>query len=219
MAAEVMQERKSLRHFLADESLSTAEAVILVGSWARGLAPTPWSDIDVLVLGPVKPWLTSDPLQVAWMSGGELRRRVAGADDFAQWALRFGVCLKGRRCWEALRDELLPGAPWPDPERKLAHARSRMRTAQDLVEMGDLDAAQEELRFALAHLARAVLLSHGIFPLSRPEIPRQLQDVGDAELAHALADADPSRSMGKGSLRAALGLLGARLAGWASRSA
>ena len=48
-----------------------------------------------------------------------------------------------------------------------------------------MDAAREELLLAACHLARAILLRDGVFPLSRPELPDQLQAM-DAELAKLL---------------------------------
>ena len=59
--------------------------------------------------------------------------------------------------------------------------------AFELLEVGDVDAASEELLFAASHVARAVLLKQGVFPLSRPELPSQLKDV-DPSLAGLLAE-------------------------------
>jgi predicted nucleotidyltransferase len=183
-----LQERKSLRELLRDVGgAPEARAVVLVGSWARDQAMTsPLSDIDVLLLGEgIRP-KRSPKIQYLHVSEDDLRARALAGDDFVQWALRYGVPLKGRNLWSSLARELLPQAPWPDPARKLAQAKKRLVAATDLLEMGDLDAAQEELRFAASHLARAKLIGEHVFPLSRPELPEQLQRVGEERLGSIL---------------------------------
>ena len=55
----------------------------------------------------------------------------------------------------------------------------------DLLDVGDVDAASEEMMFAASHVARAVLLQHGRFPLSRMELPSQLEDL-EPDLAWVL---------------------------------
>jgi hypothetical protein len=143
----------------------------------------------------------------------ELRSRVAKGDDFLQWALRYGTALKGRKLWESLREELLQHAPWPDPEVKLRHAARRYRVARALFDMGDLDAAQEEARFALSHLARARLFTDHDFPLSRPELPDQLRRTGDRDLASGLERVSEER-VSTEQLEELLDLIQARLGDW-----
>jgi hypothetical protein len=74
----------------------------------------------------------------------------------------------------------------------VCHARKRISVALELLEVGDVDAASEELMFAASHVARATLLQHGVFPLSRPELPSQLQtiDPGLARLLELLIDVE-----------------------------
>ena len=67
------------------------------------------------------------------------------------------------------------------------HARKRMNVALELLEMGDVEAASEELMFAASHVARAILLERGVFPLSRPELPAQLRD-REPDIARLLED-------------------------------
>jgi hypothetical protein len=52
--------------------------------------------------------------------------------------------------------------------------------------MGDADSARYELRFAFSLIARAVLLQARVFPLSRPELPEQLENLGRTEMARTL---------------------------------
>jgi predicted nucleotidyltransferase len=207
-----LPERKYLRGLLgAADGEEKTQAVVLVGSWARGTQADPTSDLDVLVIGDGEVPSPVGRIQVINRSADELRRLVATGDDFAQWALRFGRPLKGRQLWTALREELMAIAPWPRAEPKLRLANRRLRAAEDLLEMGDLDATEEEARYALSHLARALLLARGVFPLSRPELPVQLEDIGDTELARALRASLRDQQVDRQELEACLALLALRL--------
>ncbi len=163
--------------------------VVLIGSHARRTQVSPTSDIDVLVLDTASPMLPPANIQVITIAPEEFRRRVLNGDDFALWALRFGVPLSGNRVWQELRQEVMADAPWPSSASNQARALRRVRAAEALLEMGDLPAAQEETLFALSHVARAELLASGVFPLSRPELPLQLAESGKSELAAALRSA------------------------------
>jgi predicted nucleotidyltransferase len=205
-------ERKYLRGLLGatDEDEAPA-AVILVGSWARGTQIEPTSDLDVLVLDAAHVPSPVGRIQVINRSIDDLRRLVAARDDFAQWALRYGKPIKGKQIWAALTKELLALAPWPDAEAKFDLARRRLQAAEDLLKMGDVDAAQEEARYALSHLARAALLTRQVFPLSRPELPAQLEGIGDVELARALRMSLADDPIGKDDLESRLSLAASRL--------
>jgi len=208
---DTLGERKYLRGLLG--AMPRGQPVVLVGSWARGTAVSPWSDIDVLVVGEGEPALAPSRLQVMLMSSAELRRRLMAGDDFPHWALRFGVPLSGRKAWESLRRELLPEAPWPDSERKLRQARRRWDAAEALLAMGDVPAAEEEVRFAVSHIARAELLSQQVFPLSRPELSSQLEAMGkgNRDLARMMVRANSPQPMSEQDVRDALAFVRVRL--------
>jgi hypothetical protein len=55
-----------------------------------------------------------------------------------------------------------------------------------LIEIGDRDAAHDQLRATLTSAARAVLLQQGEFALARSELPGQLRFIRANELADAL---------------------------------
>jgi predicted nucleotidyltransferase len=206
---ETLVERKYMRGLLG--ALPRGQLVVLVGSWARGTAVSPGSDIDVLVVGEGEPALAPSRLQVMLISAAEFRRRLMAGDDFPQWALRFGVPLSGRRAWESLRRKLLPKAPWPDPERKLQQATRKRNAAEALLAMGDVPAAEEEVRFALSHLARAELLSRRVFPLSRPELSSQLEAIGNRDLASMMGRGNSQQPMSEQEVRNALAFVRDRL--------
>ena len=173
-------ELNPLLEALADEGLDDSATVVLVGSGARGVR-NPRSDIDVLVLhGDDRRIRLKRPGDVHLQQDSRSRflTRLKDDDDYPGWALRFGTPLRDPGGWWAEHAAAeIENPHWPDWRPKLKYARKRIRMASELLEVGDVDAASEELLFAASHVARAVLLKHGVFPLSRPELPSQLEDV------------------------------------------
>lgn len=178
-----LAERKYLRG-LAHADLT--RPVVVIGSYARRTRSSPSSDIDLLVLDTSTEAPRLPNVQVVTIAPDDFRRRAATGDEFALWALRYGVPLSGGREWSDLRTEMLASAPWPRSRPSHERAFKRLRAAEALLSMGDLPAAEEETLFALSHVARAELLDADVFPLSRPELPDQLASVGKEELAAAL---------------------------------
>jgi predicted nucleotidyltransferase len=177
-------ERRFLQRTL--ENARHADCVVLVGSVARGTRMDATGDLDILVVNGDAPKLLHPGVQTTLMTLEALEERVLTGDDFAQWALRFGVSVRGHSRWTELRERLLKHAPWPDSDAKRAQARKRLVHATELLEMDDASAAQEELLYGISHLARASLLEAGVYPLSRPEMGGQLLKVGAHELAKLL---------------------------------
>ncbi len=163
---------------LAREGLFETATVVLVGSVARG-AMTPRSDIDVLVLhagsGRLRLKRPGD-IHLQQDSRSRFLRRLQDGDDYPGWALRFGEPMHDPDGWWAQQTAAELRAPhWPDWRAKAEHAGKRMGIASEMLDVGDVDAASEELLFAASHVARATLLKQGMFPLSRPELPSQLE--------------------------------------------
>jgi hypothetical protein len=76
---------------------------------------------------------------------------------------------------------------WPDPARKKQQARKSLDIARAIVASGDHDAAVEQVRTALTLATRWRLLADRRFPLSRAELPIQLEGLGYVTLAAGLA--------------------------------
>ena len=204
--SEELRNRKALRRVV--RKAGSDASVVLVGSYARGTPVEGLSDFDLLVIAPRQRDLAAPShFQVIWMTEGELTSRVLRGDDFVQWALRWGKPLAGRGKWLQIRSQLLPDAPWPNPQPKFALARKKLGTAAELLAMGDLAAAQEEARFAFAHLARAELLKRGEYPLSRPELSSQLIQVGLDVLAERVGLLNSSLPMSRSDLAKSLEFL------------
>jgi predicted nucleotidyltransferase len=177
--------RKYLRRAVV-EARRDQVPLVLLGSYARRTSTSNVSDVDVLVLDGRRLGPTPEAVHVVRLSKEQLVHRVRRGDDFTQWALRYGVPLTCRKEWSQLADQLLVDAPWPRTERKLEQLGHRLAVAEDLLGMGDVDAAREESGSALNLVSRAGLLGVGHFPLSTPELPEQLRKVGERELAQAI---------------------------------
>jgi hypothetical protein len=75
---------------------------------------------------------------------------------------------------------------WPDAQRKLDSLDVHRTEVERLIQMGDQDAAREQLRAMLTTAARGLLLRAGVFPLARKELPAQLERAGYEPLGRAL---------------------------------
>lgn len=180
----------SVMDALLQAGLTDAATVILVGSGARGARN--WrSDIDVLVLhedGHRIRLKRPGDIHLQQVSHTRFLERLEEGDDYPSWALRFGRPIRDPDGWWAKQAAAeLENPHWPDWRPKVGQARKRIKIASELLEAGDTDAASEELLFAASHVARAVLLKRGVFPLSRPEMPSQLEPV-DLNLSRLLRE-------------------------------
>ena len=174
---------------LALSGISDSATVVLVGSSARG-ATHGRSDIDVLVIHDGDCRIRLDrpgDIHLQQDSRSRFLRRLEDGDDYPGWALRFGKTVRDPGGWWAKQVAAERDNPhWPDWRPKADYARKRIAISMDLLDVGDLEAASEEMMFAASHVARAVLLKHGRFPLSRLELPSQLEGISP-ELAITLS--------------------------------
>ena len=199
---------KSVLDALSNVGLSDMATVVLVGSGARDTM-NGRSDIDILVLHDDGPQIRLDnpgDVHVQQDSRSRFLRRLENGDDYPGWALRFGVLIHDPDGWWAEHVAAELDTPhWPDWRAKVGHAKKRMNMASEMLHVGDVDAACEELMFATSHVARATLLKSGLFPLSRPELPAQLESIepGLAQLLDRLISGD----MDAASLRSGESLL------------
>lgn len=158
-------------------------SVVLVGSVARGRS-TEESDIDLLVIGEghLEAPCNLRTYHIQASSETDFMRNLALGEDFEAWSVRFGLPLYDAGPWKRVLQSR-EASVWPRWQAKIPHAARRLFMASALLKMGDADAATEETLYALCHVARALLLRAGIFPLSRPELAEQLEALGYAQLA------------------------------------
>jgi hypothetical protein len=180
-------EQRAVTAVLLDRAMASGAAgFALTGSTARKRR-TAVSDLDYHVVGS-RPDAGDLPGDVDVVATGVacLRDRLLEGDDFVQWTLRFGCILHDTG---ALHDGLrliVERDLWPSPQRKLETLGAHTREVRRLIEMGDRDAAQEQLRATLTTAARGLLLQRQVFPLARSELSAQLLQVGYRPLAEVL---------------------------------
>ncbi len=163
-------------------------AIILIGSVARGTA-TPSSDLDLLVLSAdrLNRVGATDGLHVQMFTAPDFLGRLGGGDDFAGWCVRYGIPVVDHALWQEVIHSP-QASTWPDWRAKINHLARRLLLAADLLKLTDVDAAKEELLYAVSHVGRALLLKQGVFPLSRPEMITQLKDSAYVALSRVLED-------------------------------
>ena len=116
-----------------------------------------------------------------------LDERLRAGDPLLVWAVRFGRPLFDReRTWADLSRRWRDSLPLPDPAVADRRAAAARRTMEVLREIGDEDAFRENHLTWLTHRARARLIRAGLHPRSRPELPAQLREIGDAALSETL---------------------------------
>ena len=125
-------------------------------------------------------------LDIHFLSQSQLESDLLAGDDFVQWSLRFGCIVFDEGTVRRALRLMAERQPWPNVERKRSHAAKSLELAHRFVATGDEDGALVQVRTALSLAARARLLSAGVFPLSRAELPAQLLELGLASGAHAL---------------------------------
>lgn len=188
--SNILMQSQALLSTLDEKHLLESASVVLIGSAARGSTHLA-SDIDVLIVLPNRMGPIHFPYEIdAHIFGRSgFLDRLHRADDLACWALRYGTVLSDKSGWWAslLRSRAYEKV-WPDWRRKVSHAGQRLINAIRLAETGDTDAAWEECALAAGHIARAILLRAGTFPLSRAELTEQLKDAGHPQLAYILSN-------------------------------
>jgi uncharacterized protein (UPF0332 family) len=163
-------------------------AVVLIGSVARRVA-TSQSDLDLLVVSDRAAEIaqTADRIHVQFLLESQFLQRLRDGDDFASWCVRFGIPVLRAAVWDRI-GRSPEGKLWPNWRLKTEHATRRLLLANDLLRIGDLDAAAEELTYAVSHVGRAILLKEGEFPLSRPEMIGQLAEINYSQLGRILEE-------------------------------
>ena len=148
------------------------------------------TDVDLLYVYVGQPLSVADhPLDVdiRQYSANVVAERIADSQDVLSWAIRFGQVICERDSyWTTLACTWSKHLSLPNPDVAEERASRAARVYEQLLEMGDNDAALEQQITVLTHLAWARLLRAGVHPASRPELPEQLRAVGDAELATEL---------------------------------
>lgn len=203
---QTVAQRKITASLLERALAAGAEAFALTGSTARARR-TSISDLDYHVVGLRLRYddLPGD-VDLYVTNRDRFWTKLREGDDMVQWTLRFACILHDSGVFREGVAAVERDGLWPDPGRHLARLPKIAELTDQLIEMGDRDAALDQLRAGLTSLARASLLSAGVFPLARSELPAQLENIEERDLAITLDEtihAEPSLK----TLRTWLGLL------------
>ena len=107
--------------------------------------------------------------------------------DLLNWAVKLGKVLFERDgYWQKLVARWQHRLPLPSARVARERAAATARHLSNVMESGDIDAAREQALSYMTHIARAELLDRGVYPASRPELPKQLKMIGSWKLAEAL---------------------------------
>ena len=166
-------------------------AVVGVGSSVRPNVPSNDIDCVVLCVDPGK-FRYRPPAGIdCWrISQDSVDTRLVEGQAMLGAAVQIGVPLFDRNgTWASIVERWRGRVPLPDP------ARVRQRAAKQLVilkmaeESGDDSAISEVNITYVTLLARATLVEHAVFPHSRPELPQQLEEIGERDLAEQMRKA------------------------------
>ena len=163
-------------------------AVIAIGSAIRPGVDS--DDLDLIVLcHDTKLLRDKAPIEVDMRSKNlvGVDREIECGRDLLIWAVRFGEPLLDKNhAWTAVVRRWNHRLPLPDPVAALERADAAKRRMERMLDVGDEDAVNEFNVVYLTHRARARLATAGVHPASRPELPGQLRELGDIDLAASL---------------------------------
>lgn len=117
----------------------------------------------------------------------DVDEEIAHGGDLLIWAVRFGEPLLDKNhAWEEIVRRWDDCLPLPDPAVALDRADVAYQHRERMREVGDEDAFNDLNVSYLSHCARARLAAAGVHPASRPELPGQLRELGETDLATGL---------------------------------
>lgn len=165
--------------------------VVAIGSAVRDVAKSVDLDLLIAYRGPALE-VTTPPIDVdvRYFPADNLHQLALSGHDLIGWAIKYGIPIIDKDgYWQELTRVLYDRVPLPSKVGSVERAKRAESLLKQLLDVGDEDAASEQLLSYLTHLARAVLVAHGIYPASRPELVRQLRSIGEPRLAQVLDEA------------------------------
>ncbi len=179
--------RRRLWEAVLDRAVANeAEAVILTGSTVR-LRRTSTSDLDFMIVG-ARPRLGTvrEDVDMCAMDADTFWTRLNAGDDYVLWTMRFGWILHDRGVVCAAMHHVERTHITPSAARKFLQVKRGLHLARLVLESGDVNGTCEQCRAALTTVGRWVLISRGVFPLSRAELQAQLIEIDQSGLAAAV---------------------------------
>jgi hypothetical protein len=161
------------------------QAVVAIGSSVR--AGVKSLDLDLVVICEKSADFVCRPpmeIDVRKFDAADVRKEIQSGNDLLGCGVRFGVILFERsKFWTNILKEYSKRLPLPSAEIARKRAEITKQRVEEFLKIGDKEATLEQEITYYTHLARAVLIEHGVYPASRPELPSQLQEIGEVELA------------------------------------
>jgi hypothetical protein len=202
--ATAQQELRCIRHWPSQAARRWVEefvrdvvrderalALVAVGSAIRKVRAS--ADLDLVLIHADKNVRYRSPrvdVDLRTYLAGEVDRKIGEGHDLLIWAVLFGKAVHEKASyWASLCDRWRGRLPLPSALEARKRAEKAQRILQELIAMGDEDAAREQLLTFLTHEARARLLEASIHPASRPELSTQLREIGEDRFADRLDDA------------------------------
>jgi hypothetical protein len=187
-----------LDRYLIDAATDPAiMAVIAIGSSVRPSVESIDLDLVVATAGSFQRIIAPIEIDIRQYHIADLENKLTQGNDLLGWAVRYGVVLT-EKCayWSSIVDRHRDSLPFPSATQAKSRAARAMQYLESVMQIGDDDAAAEQLLSHLTHLSRAELIERGVYPISRPELPDQLRGVGEIQLADLLEGAiNRSRSV------------------------
>ena len=170
-------------------------AIVAIGSAVRPAAEA--DDLDILVLCRDRSALKDRaPIEVDVRKANAhgIESEIRRGDVLLAWAVLFGrPLLDKNQVWEGVVQRWRDCVPPPNMDVSLARATAIRERMEEMNEIGDHNAFCDLNVSYLTHLAWARLAKACVFPKSRPEIPSQLEAIGESDLATRLAHAIAER--------------------------
>lgn len=166
-------------------------ALVAIGSAVRPTAAA--EDLDILALCRDKSALKDKaPIEVdvRKVNANGIESDIQRGDKLVTWAVLFGRSLLDKdSVWEGVVRRWADSVPLPNMDVSLERAKAIRVRMKEMKEIGDENALCDLNLSYLTHLAWARLAKACVFPRSRPEIPGQLEEIGEHDLAAKLKDA------------------------------
>jgi hypothetical protein len=160
-------------------------AVVAVGSAVRPAVPSADLDLVVICRDPASLRVKA-PLEidVRTYRADQVQQELAKGNDLLGWAVKFGRVLFQRDgYWNAISELWRDRLPLPPPDVAAQRADEAFQRLTKVLEVGDVDAAEEQALSYATHLARAELLKRNVYPASRPELAGQLRKISSHKAA------------------------------------
>ena len=163
-------------------------SVVAIGSSVRPGVVS--EDLDVIVFcHDARALVEKAPMEIDLrkVNFDSVEDKLENGHDLVSWAVRFGEpLLDNGHAWKGIVQRWKSRLPLPDPKVSMGRAKAVRKRMEEMRDIGDENAFADLRVSYLTHRARACLAKAEVYPQSRPELPRQLRELGEIQLAEEL---------------------------------